>query len=153
MSPFDFSLGRILDLRRQVEKEKALSLAEARRRSEEARKAWEDLEEIRRAGRESLARAHESGGSIGQIRNMEFVLEQMAGKVDSAQERRREADENLVESVKRYTDAFRERRTLDRLRSRRLEQWKTEEKRREQKDMDEVAITRYGRPAPGSAGD
>ena len=36
MRVFRFSLGRVLDLRKQVEKEKALTMAEARKRSETA---------------------------------------------------------------------------------------------------------------------
>lgn len=152
MSNFHFSLGRILDLRRQVEKEKARSVASARRRSEEARRAWEDLAEIQRAGRHAMADAHQAGGSIGQLRNMDFVLEQMAGKLENAQERRQEADEHLVESMKNYTEALRDRKSLDRLRSRRLKEWKTEENRREQKDIDELAVTRFGRLAPDSPG-
>jgi len=152
LSNFHFSLGRVLELRRQVETEKARSVASARRRSDEARKAWEDLAEVQRAGRHAMSEAHQAGGSIGQLRNMEFVLEQMAGKLENAQERRQAADEHLVESMKNYVEALRDRKSLDRLRRRRLEEWKTEENRREQKDIDELAVTRFGRLAPDPSG-
>ena len=152
MRVFQFSLGRVLDLRRQVEKEKARSVAEARRRSDAAESAREDLAEIQRAGRAQLAEAHRLGGAIGVLRNMEFVLEQMEGHLRQAEEVCREADESLTESVKVYTEAFRERSTLDRLKTRRLEEWKVEEGRKEQKDMDELAITRHGRLASGPLG-
>jgi flagellar FliJ protein len=152
MRVFEFSLGRVLDLRKQVEKEKARTVAEARRRSEEAESARENLAQVQRAGRARLAEAHKTGGSIGQLRNMEFVLERMEGHLRQAEEDCREADRSLVESVKHYTQAFKDRSTLDRLRSRRLEEWRTEESRRDQKDMDEIAVTRHGRMASESSG-
>lgn len=152
MAPFNFRLGRVLDLRRQVEQEKARSVAEARRRSDQAEAARTTLAEIQKAGRAEVARAHRAGGSIGHLRNLELVLEAMEGQLKRAEEDCREADKSLVESVKHYSEAFKERRTLDQLRSRRLEEWKAEESRREQKDMDEVAITRHGRLAAESSG-
>jgi len=152
MKVFQFSLGRVLDLRKQVEKERARTVAEARRRSDEAESARQNLAQVQRAGRARLAEAHRVGGSIGQLRNMEFVLERMEGHLRQAEEDCRKADRSLVESMKSYTEAFRERSTLDRLRSRRLEEWRTEESRREQKDMDEIAVTRHGRMASGSTG-
>jgi len=152
MKVFEFSLGRVLDLRKQVEKEKARTVAEARRRSDDAENAREDLAKVQRAGRAKLAEAHRIGGCIGQLRNMEFVLERMEGHLRHAEADCREADETLMESMRHYTEAFRERSTLDRLKSRRLEEWKTEASRREQKDMDEIASTRHGRLASESTG-
>ncbi len=150
MTPFSFRLGRVLDLRRQVEEEKARGVAEARQRSEQAREARENLAQIQRSGRERLAEAHREGGSIGHLRNLELVVEAMEGHLRRAEDDCREADRTLLESMKKYTEAFKERRTLDQLRDRRLEEWKTEELRREQKDMDEVAVTRHGRASSGS---
>ncbi len=152
MRVFQFSLGRVLELRKQVEKEKARSVAEARMRSEEAEAARKDLAEIQQAGRARMAEAHRLGGSIGQLRNMEFILERMESHLKLAEENCREAHECLEESVKHYNRAFQERSTLDRLRDRRWEEWKTEEGRREQKDLDELAITRHGRLATGPLG-
>ena len=152
MTAFNFRLGRVLDLRRQVEKEKARNVAEARHRSEEARKARENLSEVQRMGRAELAEAHRAGGSIGHLRNMELVLEAMENQLREAEKVSVEADEGLEDSMSRYTEAFKARRTLDQLRNRRLEEWKTEESRREQKDMDELAITRHTRLASESSG-
>lgn len=152
MKVFQFSLGRVLDLRKQVEKEKARGVAEARKRSDEAENARDSLDQVRRSGRAKLAEAHKKGGSIGNLRNMEFVLERVEGHLRMAEEDCRDADTSLVESMQNYTDAFRERSTLDRLRSRRLQEWKTEVNRREQNDMDEIAATRHGRMATESTG-
>ena len=152
MKVFQFSLGRVLDLRKQVEKEKARTMSEARRRSDAAENARDSLDQVRRSGREKLAEAHKKGGSIGNLRNIEFVLERVEGHLRQAEEDCREADKGLVDSMENYTEAFRERSTLDRLKSRRLEEWKTEVSRREQNDMDEIAATRHGRMASESPG-
>jgi flagellar FliJ protein len=152
MTAFRFRLGKVLDLRRQVEKEKAQGVAEARRRSDEADATRDALTEIQEAGRAEVAEAHRMGGSIGHLRNMELVLEAMEDHLRQAEEDCREADQSLGECLESYAEAFKERRTLDQLRSRRLEEWKTEMGRREQKDMDEVAITRHGRLASDSQG-
>jgi len=152
MTAFHFRLGRVLDFRRQVEKEEARGVAEARRMSDEAREAQENLTEIRRMGRAELAEAHRNGGSIGHLRNMELVVEAMESQLQEAEKMSEEAEEKLMESMTRYTQAFKERRTLDQLRSRRLEEWKAEESRRQQKDMDELAITRHSRLASESSG-
>ena len=152
MSAFRFRLGKVLDLRKQMEKEKARTVAEARRRSDQAEEARETLFEIQQAGRAKVVEAHRVGGSIGHFQNMELVLEAMEGHLDRAEEDCRDADKSLVESLKQHTEAFKERRTLDHLRNRRMEEWKTEEIRREQKDMDELAIIRHGRLASESTG-
>jgi len=152
MKVFQFSLGRVLDLRKQVEKEKARTVAEARRRSDDAQCARQNLAQVQKVGRAKLAEANRTGGYIGQLRNIEFVLEHMEGHLRRAEEDCREADQSLVESMEHFTEAFKERSTLDRLRSRRLKEWKTEVGRREQKDMDEIAVTRHGRLASDSTG-
>jgi flagellar FliJ protein len=150
MKIFRFSLAKVLDLRERTEREKAKSVADARQESDSARQAKESLEEIQRKGRARLAEAHQAGGAIGLLRNMEFVLEKMEGHLKEADEVCQKADESLVESVKEYQQAFKERDTLDRLKTRRMEEWKVEEGRRQQKDLDEIAVTRHGVRSQGS---
>jgi len=152
MRVFHFSLGRLLDFRRHEEQQRAQTLAAARRTSDSAQKARQDLVEIQQAGRSKLADAHRNGGSIGVLRNMEFVLERMEDHVKEADQECEEADEKVVESVKDYTKAAQNRHGLDCLKDRRMEEWKVEEGRREQKEIDEVAITRHGRRVLDSPG-
>jgi len=152
---FHFSLGSLLNYRRHTEQQRAQTLADARKESDSAKKAKDDLLEIQQAGRKKLAEAHRNGGAIGVLRNMEFLLEQMEEHVKAADQVCQEADEKLVESVRDYSVAVRERNSLDRLKDRRMEEWKVEEGRREQKEMDEIASTRHGRRAldtPGEQG-
>lgn len=150
MRVFQFSLAKILDLRREVEQDRARKVAQARDRWEEARQARENLLEIHRVGREQLADAHRVGGSVGRILTMELVAEHMERQVREAEERCRDAQNDLSFSLSRFAEAFKERKILDRLRSRKMEEWKVEEGRREQKELDEVAVVRHGRPSPSA---
>ncbi len=145
MTRFCFSLSKVLDYRRHQEHERARSLAQARSEAEAAHQARRDLEKIQSEGRTMLAKAHNLGGSVGQMRNMEFILSRMEDHCREAQAECQRADEGVVERVKNYVEALQERRILDKLRDRRLEEWKTDESRRGQKTMDEVASNRHGR--------
>lgn len=150
MRVFRFSLGKVLDLRLQVEQERARKVAQAQSRWEEARRARETLLEIHKAGREQLADAHRLGGSVGRILTMELVAEHMERQVQEAEERCRDAQNDLSSSLSRFTEAFRDRKILDRLRTRKMEEWKTEEGRRAQKELDEVAAVRHARLSPSA---
>lgn len=152
MSAFRFSLGRLLDLRRNEENRRATHVAAARRDSDSARKAREDLVTVCQAGRAKVAEAHQLGGAVGTLRNMELLLERVEEQVQEADEVCQETNEKLVESIKDYSEAVRERHSLDRLKDRRMEEWRVEESRRDQKEIDEIAVTRHGRrvlEAPG----
>ena len=153
MKRFRFRLQKVLDLRAAVEKEKAGKLAEARRNAAEARRARDDLESVRNAGREVLTSSHGSGGSVGHLLNLEYVLEKMESYLAEADAACAAADEDVESTLKEYHEASQERRTLDQLREKRLEVWKKEANRQEQKAIDEVAITRFGRDQAAAMGE
>jgi flagellar FliJ protein len=148
MAAFRFRLQPVLDLRAQEERRSAQGLAKARVAADEARRAREDLEALREAGRVRLAQAHGSGGPVGHLQNLAMVVGTVDAHVRAAADQCRKADEQVVESVKAYHEAFRQRRSIDQLRERRLEEWRTEQNRTEQKTMDEVALTRHAKGAP-----
>lgn len=145
MAAFRFRLQPVLDLRAQEERQSAQGLAKARIAADEARRAREDLEALREAGRVRLAKAHGSGGPVGHLQNLAMVVGSVDAHVQAADDQCRKADEHVVESVRAYHEAFRQRRSIDQLRERRLEEWRTEQSRTEQKTMDEVALTRHGK--------
>ena len=145
MAAFRFKLQSVLDLRQKVEKESAAGLARARQDADEARQAREDLETLRDAGRARLIQAHGAGGPVGHLQNLALVVQSVDAHVEHADDLCREADERVVESVKAFHEAFQQRRSIDQLRTRRLEEWRTEQSKSEQKTMDEVALTRHGR--------
>ena len=151
MSAFRFPLQKVLEYREQAERERAKGLAAARAKSDEAQRARADLEALRDAGRSRLMRAHGSGRTVGHLQNMALVLDQVDEQIENAQAACQQADEQVVENLKSYHEAIQQRKTIDQLRERRLDQWKAEEQQRERKAMDEIAITRHARSDRTSA--
>lgn len=149
MNAFRFRLDPVLALRERQEKDSAVGLARARQDQDAARQARADLETAVEAGRSLLARAHGAGGPAGHLQNLALVVGTVGDRLRHADERCREAEERVVESMKEFHHAFRQRRTLEQLRERRLEAWHTEQAKGEQKTMDEVALTRHGRALGG----
>lgn len=143
MTRFEFSLEKIRKLREEQESEKARILADARADADGARKAMEDLESVREAGRARMREAHGSGGAVGHLQNLEYVLGCLDERIDTAQTTRRAAEEQLVHSIEEFSEAHKRRRTIDHLKTRRLELWKQHQRRMEQADNDEIAILRH----------
>lgn len=145
MAAFRFRLQTVLDLRQRKENESAAGVAKARQGADVARQAREDLEALRDAGRVRLAQAHGAGGPVGHLQNLAMVIRNVDERVRHADDACREADAQVEESVKVFHQAFQERRSIDQLRTRRLDEWHSEQNKSEQKTMDEVALTRHGR--------
>ena len=147
MSVFRFPLQHVLDLRVEEEERRARAMADARRDATAARQALEDLEAIRDAGREGLNAAHGGGRPVGQLQNLEWVLERMESEILDARSRALEADAAARARLREFQVAVRDRQSLDQLRSRRRDAWTAEERKKEQKVMDELALTRHVRAA------
>jgi len=149
MTVFRFGLDKVLEHRKKSENESARGLAEARGEAEAARKAKTDLEAAHQAGRSGLVDAHGNGGAVGHLQNLAYVVDQFGAQIEDADEACQKADENVVESLKSFHTAFRERKTIEDLRARRLDQWRVDEGRGERKEMDEVALVRHSRDEMG----
>ncbi|RMH56217.1 MAG: flagellar export protein FliJ [Candidatus Hydrogenedentota bacterium] len=145
MARFRFRLERVLSVRRHEEDREKLRFAVAVRNLEEARKNL-------RATREELRRAVEKGAAVAAarptiedlVRDYEYRAallrreERETKAVEEAQERYEEARRYLIEARKK-------RRLLERLRERRFEEWREEEIRREQEELDEMGVAGFRR--------
>ena len=145
MRRFSFPLEKVLEMRRELEKEKARVLAEARAQEEGAREARDELVRKRDDGRQRLAAVHQAGGAVGHIQNLEFVIGVVDDQVRQADEACRHAERGVTESLADFQAAFVDRESLDRLRDRRKAEWKVRASRSEQKAMDEAATSRHVR--------
>ena len=152
MAAFRFPLDKVLEHRKESERKSAQGLARARGEADAARRAKADLEAVREAGRTRLAEAHGSGGAVGHLQNLAYVLGQVEEQIEDADAVCQHADEQVVESIKSFQHAVQQRRTIEGLRERRLGEWRDAEVRDERKAMDDVALMRHGRPDPGSTG-
>ncbi|MEQ9400755.1 MAG: flagellar export protein FliJ [Longimicrobiales bacterium] len=145
MAAFRFGLQKVLELREESEKKSAVGLAQARKEAADAERARHDLEAVRDAGRARVAQARGAGGPVGHLQNLLYVVDQMDGKIAAAETVCRAADEEVSRSMDSFREAVRQRSAIGQLKERRMGQWRTEEAQKEQKEMDEVALTRHAR--------
>lgn len=153
MAAFRFGLQKVLELREESEKKSAVGLARARKDAADAERARHDLEAVRDAGRARVAaQARGVGGPVGHLQNLLYVVDQMDGKIAAAETACRAADEEVSRSMDSFREAVRQRSAIGQLKERRMGQWRTEEAQKEQKEMDEVALTRHARVDGTNAG-
>lgn len=149
---FQFRLQRILDLRARREEEAATRLADARTRAEEARSAQASLERVLAEGREQLAEAHGTRRTVGELRTLALALESVGLRVAEAERAADAAEAGVERTQAELTEAFRERRVLDRLRDRHREAWRSGEAQLDRATMDGVALARFARRGSLPAG-
>jgi flagellar FliJ protein len=145
MSAFKFRLQQVLDLREQHEKQVAAKLAEAEMAADEARLAQSALESIRQSGTQALRDAHASEPTVGELKTIGYVIEQLNHHIEDAQTRVDAADQVVTQARTDLTSALQARRVLSRLRDRHFTAWRTEEGAQEMRQMDELALTRFTR--------
>ena len=145
MSAFKFRLQQVLELREQQEKQVAAKLAEAEMAADEARMAQRALETIRQSGSQALRSAHGSEPTIGQLKTIGYVIEQLNHHIIDAQSRVEMAEQLVSQARTDLTSALQARRVLSRLRERHYETWRTEGNAQEMRQMDELALARYAR--------
>ena len=145
MSAFKFRLQSVLELREQQERTVAAKLAEAESAADEARVAAQALETIRQTGSQALRTAHASDPTIGQLKTMGYVIEQLNQHIVDAQSRVEEAEQLVSQTRTDLTSALQARRVLSRLRDRHFDTWRADGNAQEMKQMDELALTRFTR--------
>lgn len=149
---FRFPLDKVLELRQEKERDRAVELARARREARGAQEMREDLLERRGQERDRLGRAHRDGGPVGVLRSFGLLAERLDEQLRQAEEACRQADAEVTRTLRDFHEAAVDRQTLDRLRARRKEEWATQRIRDEQQALDEVALTRHVR-GQGEAGE
>ncbi len=145
MSAFKFRLQQVLELREQQEKQVAAKLAEAETAADEARVAQKALETIRQSGSQALRSAHGGEATIGQLKTIGFVIEQLNHHIIDAQSRVEMAEQVVSQARTDLTSALQARRVLSRLRDRHFANWRAEDNAQQLRQMDELALSRYAR--------
>jgi flagellar export protein FliJ len=145
MSGFKFRLQQVLDIREQSEKHAAAKLAEAEAAADEARVAQRALETIQEHGSRALHMAHASEPTIGQLKTLGYVIEQLNHHIADAQTRVESAEQTVSEKRTDLTAALQARRVLSRLRERHFTTWRTADNAEQMRQMDELALSRFVR--------
>ena len=141
---FKFRLQRVLEMRERTEREAARALAAAQDEAERARRAADVLAAARA---ELAAGAHDAratpGTAVGAHHTYAFLLERLDERVAAAGAAVRAAEAATHAREDALRDAFRGRRTLDRLRERDEGAWRAGAAAADRQLMDEIALTRF----------
>jgi flagellar FliJ protein len=140
---YKFPLQRLLELREQREHAMARELATARDRADATRQQHDTLAAARANAHARVAEATSQAISVGHLVNMTYALSQLTERTDAAQQRVAAADAAVDERQGALTSAAQDRQILDRLRSRRLDEFRAAEAVHDRKTMDEIALARF----------
>lgn len=143
MRRFRFPLQRVLQLREQLELERAAALGQAQREEQARREALDQAEERLDRTAEQM---RDSAGTIttaGALRNLGLTVNAAQNHLEAAEDQHRAAEETMQAEEERFGEARKDRRVVERLRDRRHEAWTVETSREAQKDQDEIAARRW----------
>jgi flagellar export protein FliJ len=163
---FRFRLQRVLDMRERTERDAATALVAAEEQAELARAEQEQL----RAARDVLAHhalanpaaPNELTGdapsptgdvSVGALRTLQFLLGRLDERVETAASAAAAAEGVVSQRQDALRSAFRDRRALDRLREKQLDDWKAAASAADRNLMDDIALSRFtqgGADKPGA---
>lgn len=155
MNDFDFRLEKVLELRTDREREMASKLADAMRRVDEVHERKRHLDARREAARDRMSElqgAGDGGGSAGDMQSLSIVVERIEDRLHEVERELVVAREEMNARMEDFEEALQERQVIERLRKRRLKEWREEKVRAERKRMDEIAINRHGSDSMISSG-
>ncbi|HEY0930653.1 MAG TPA: flagellar export protein FliJ [Gemmatimonas sp.] len=142
---FRFRLQRILELREQHEHAKARELASAQDSAERAAEARLALQNLWSDSQAQLHTAQGNGSRIGHLTQLGTVLTSLDERLVVAGDAVKEADAGVRQAQELLEEAARDRRVLDRLKSRHADAWRADEAQRDRTLMDEVALMQFAR--------
>jgi flagellar FliJ protein len=145
MNGFRFRLQKVLDLRERLERESATALAAARNEAAEARQAMEALQHARERGVVEAGRTASASATAGELQRIALLIEHLDEHLAVAESAHREAGDKVNDLAAAFERALTERQVIERLRERKLADWRGNEDKRDQALMDAVAVTRYAR--------
>jgi flagellar FliJ protein len=143
MKRFRFPLQRVLQLREQMELERAAALGQAQRDEQARRDAVDQAEARLDRTAEQLREAAGTVTTAGALRNLGLTVDAAQSHLEAVEDQHRAAQEAMETEQERFGEARKERRVVERLRDRRHEAWTFETSREEQKNQDEIAARRW----------
>ena len=140
---FRFNLEQVLNFRRQVEESKEFGLAQARRVMQQEEDRLSFFEDRRDHYQRELVERQKEGVSPREVviynAYTAFLKEKIELQIEAVESARKQVEERKEELLA----ARKDRKILDRLRSRKYEVFLAEMRREEMKHLDEVAVTRF----------
>ena len=145
MTRFPFRLDRLLDLRARKEREQGEVLGRALRDETARREALEQAQAQLDHAQQQASPRQGHVSLAGVLRNLGLTVTAAETQRDSSAVSRDEAIQQVDAERERYASAQRDRRVIERLREKRLEDWTREQGRKEQQEMDGLALDRHRR--------
>lgn len=144
MKRFTFRLERVRELRERAERTQAAELGAAMRTERQRREALAAAQSaLAEAAQQAAGAATGTALPAGALRNLELAREAASRQVDAAGERLAEARQRTEQEQQKYGDTRRDLRVVERLKEKRLDAWREEATRDEQKTIDGVALRRH----------
>lgn len=144
MAKFIFSMQNLLDMKEKLEEQAKNNYSQANLRLMEAEEELHRLENRLEEAQELLRMEMSDALNVRMIRNRENAVEILKTYVWQQQlvVIQRQKDVDLARQ--RLNEAMKERKTYEKLREKAFEEFKLEENRKEQKEVDELVSFRYG---------
>ena len=136
-----FRLQRILDLRMKEEESLKLELANIRKKIRDMTELIEKLDdEMNNITLDMLSEGSKSGNEIAYDIDL---LNNSSGRKEFLEKQLVELKKNEDALIEQFMKKRSERRSLEKLRERKIEEYNVEAERKDRKDMDEIAERRY----------
>jgi flagellar FliJ protein len=150
MARFIFRLQSVLDLREKLEDQKELEYAQALRQVEEERAKERALQKQKADCLGNLAARLGGEGEASPIDPHEVAryndfIDVLKERITAQQKAVHAAEQFAEVKRKELVEAMRARKTIEKLRENALEEYTEEEKRGEQKQVDEVVSYKYSK--------
>ncbi len=142
MKRFAFRLERLLQLRERAERTQAAELGAAMREEESQRQTLEQAEAALERATVHGASAAQEPRTAGTLQSIEYAKQAMAVRVAAEAEALDAASEKREAEQLTWQDRRRERRTVEKLKEKRLDTWREDLSRDEQKTIDDLAQNR-----------
>ena len=140
---FVFSLERVLQLRRQRERQQMLRLAEARRRERDTENRLQALNHRREGIEIELRRFQQTSPRPDMLLAYSRHLTALGERIDATERELVSRRQEVAEERQILSSLAKDRKVLERLRERRLSEYQQEQLYQEQKELDEIAGKMY----------
>lgn len=143
MSRFRFRLQRVLELREEAERARALALKVAEGQAAASREVRNSIADVRTASQRSLTSASNTGSPVGALQQLQYVLSALDIRLQLASSSVITAESVVRRAQDELRAAFQARHALDSLREKQAEVHRTAERHADRALMDEIALTRF----------
>jgi flagellar export protein FliJ len=143
MSRFKFRLQRVLELREEAERARAIALNAAQSEAAAAHAARDAIVDAQTAGQQTLSQASNSGSTVGTLQQMQYVLTALDSRLQIADSGVITADSLVRRAQDELRGAFQARHALQTLREKQGHEHQTMSRSAEQFEMNEIALTRF----------